>query len=79
MSGGGVVGYMINDVFVLCGNVVDGEIERFEIYVYVNYFFVGVQYFDRLFEGNISVGVFDNQVQVVFIVDFLVMCDYIFG
>lgn len=77
--GGGVVGHMTNDAFVPRGNVVDGEIERFETHAHANHFPVGAQHFDRLFEGNISAGAFDNQAQVVFTADLLATRDHIFG
>ncbi len=55
---------MTNDAFVPRGNVVDGEIERFETHAHANHFPVGAQHFDRLFEGNISAGAFDNRARL---------------
>lgn len=78
VSGCGVIGYMFNDVFVSGSNVVNGEIEWFKFYIDVNYFIIWLQYVDGLFKCNVGIGVFDYQIEVVFVVNFLVVCDDIF-
>ena len=74
-----VIGHMPDDAFVPRGDIVDGEVQRFEAHTYAHHFTVGAQHFNGLFESDIGAGTFDNQPQIIFAADCLAASDHIFG